>query len=173
MKLVTDISGSRFGELIVISRVIKCPKRTHWECKCDCGKSTIVDGAKLKSGHTKSCGCLVKRFRKTHGESSDYLHTKEYSAWAAMIKRCNNKNDPKYKHYGGRGIKVCERWLQYENFLADVGRAPTQRHTLDRYPNNNGNYEPSNFRWATYSEQNKNKRKKHEIAASNSYSNMR
>ncbi len=159
MKTVTDITGLVFGELTVIKRVIKHPKRTHWECKCLCGNTTIVDGTKLKSGHTKSCGCYVKRFRITHGESINSLHTKEYSAWAAMIKRCNNKKDRKYVHYGGRGILVCERWLNYENFLADVGRAPSKRHSIDRYPNNDGNYEPSNIRWATYSQQNFNRRK--------------
>lgn len=158
-KRVIDIVGVVFGDLTVIKMIKKHPKRTHWECRCVCGNVSIVDGAKLKIGHTKSCGCLRKTFLKTHGESADYLHTKEYSAWAAMIKRCNNKNDPAYEDYGGRGIKVCERWLSYDNFLADAGRAPSKGHSIDRYPDNNGNYILSNFRWATASEQSRNHRR--------------
>jgi len=159
MKLI-DLTGNNFGFLTVISRVFKSTRGTFWECKCVCGNTTIVESWKLKSSHTKSCGCYVKEFCKTHGESED--RTKEYTAWAAMIKRCNNKTDPNYKHYGLRGIKVCDRWLKYQNFLADVGRAPSKELTLDRI-NNNGNYEPDNVRWATVSQQNYNRRSKYEV----------
>lgn len=94
-----------------------------------------------------------------HGHRTRTHRSKEYAAWSHMTQRCNNPNHPRYKHYGGRGIKVCERWLKFENFLADVGLAPSPKHTIDRFPNNDGDYEPDNFRWATYSEQNKNRRK--------------
>lgn len=89
--------------------------------------------------------------------------SKEYDAWQHMIQRCSNPKNPAYKNYGGRGIKVCERWLKFENFISDVGLAPSPAHTFDRYPNNDGNYEPGNFRWATFSEQNRNKRSVHQI----------
>lgn len=165
MKTVTDIVGLVFADLTVVKRSPTKLKRTLWECICVCGNTTIVDGTKLKSGHTKSCGCYLKRFCKTHGEAGAN-RSKEYSTWAAMIKRCRNKNDKKYKHYGGRGIRVCDRWLKFENFIEDMGVRPPGRLSLDRYPNNDGNYEPENCRWATYSQQNYNKRKniKYEVA---------
>lgn len=83
--------------------------------------------------------------------------TKEYEAWQHMIQRCGNPKHHAYKRYGGRGIKVCERWLKFENFYEDTGKAPSDKHSLDR-PNNDGNYEPENFRWATIEQQNNNKR---------------
>lgn len=84
--------------------------------------------------------------------------TKEYRAWAGMFARCYNRNSGAYKNYGGRGIKVCKRWWEFENFIADVGLAPSPKHTLDRYPNNDGNYEPGNTRWTTWGNQSRNRR---------------
>ena len=90
----------------------------------------------------------------------------EYRAWANMKQRCNNPKDKDYKDYGGRGIKVCDRWLHnFENFLADMGKRPSPQHSIDRYPNNDGNYEPSNCRWATQIEQAQNRRKSHKVVA--------
>lgn len=99
-------------------------------------------------------GAQKRNSMKTHG----MRRTKEYEAWQHMIQRCRNHKCRAYKNYGGRGIKVCERWLKFENFIQDVGLAPSKDHSLDRYPNNDGNYGPDNFRWATAAEQQINKR---------------
>jgi hypothetical protein len=101
------------------------------------------------------CGCLnrelvVQRHLK-HGEAK--LRTAEYRAWASMLDRCNNPNRKHYKYYGGRGIKVCERWMTFANFLADMGRRPSPLHSIDRWPNPDGDYEPGNCRWATRMQQ--------------------
>lgn len=93
-----------------------------------------------------------------HGHRTRKNRTKEYAAWSHLMQRCYNENHPAYKNYGGRGITVCDRWHKYENFLADVGLSPSNLHSVDRFPNNDGNYEPTNFRWATIEQQNNNKR---------------
>ncbi len=126
--------------------------------KCDCGKLFKTKTYYIASGHTKSCGCYQKRFpnRRIHGEGQH--ETAEYRAWASMKRRCQNPNVKDYKDYGGRGIKVCQSWNWYPYFLGDMGRKPTKRHSLDRI-NNDGNYEPSNCRWATPHQQATNRRK--------------
>ncbi len=134
--------------------------RSKWKCICQCGKIKIINSYDLQTGDTQSCGCYRKEITKLrsikHGEA---LKTVEYKAWAGMLQRCTNKNNQDYYSYGGRGIKVCKRGLNsYKNFLIDMGRKPNKEYSLDRI-NNNGNYEPSNCRWATYSEQNLNRRK--------------
>lgn len=93
-----------------------------------------------------------------HGYTTGGRYHPLYSTWAQMLSRCNSKSARGYKNYGGRGIKVCERWLNFALFLEDMGEKPSPHHTLDRFPNNNGNYEPGNCRWATQSEQQRNKR---------------
>ncbi|HEX7893188.1 MAG TPA: hypothetical protein VF447_03285 [Terriglobales bacterium] len=85
-------------------------------------------------------------------------HTREYRAWAGMIQRCTNPKHARWADWGGRGITVCERWRSFENFYADMGNRPSPAHSLDRFPDNDGNYEPGNVRWATRSEQQLNKR---------------
>ena len=132
-----------------------------WKCRCDCGNEAVVQLSNLKSGNSKSCGCLSKEMAGArvykHGYASK--NTKEYAAWLSMKTRCYNPNYQHFKDYGGRGIKICERWLNsFENFLADIGKAPDELHSLDRYINNDGNYEPGNVRWATSSEQIQNRR---------------
>jgi hypothetical protein len=127
-------------------------------CECDCGEIIDVDYYKLKSGHSKSCGCYrkinSKKLFTTHGRSK----TKEYRSWRHMLSRCYNKNHPRYEDWGGRGISVCARWAtSFELFFKDMGPCPKDKYSLDRI-NNNKNYSPSNCRWASAKEQNANKR---------------
>jgi hypothetical protein len=154
-----------FGRLTVVMllaiEVNYLGKRSRvWLCRCVCGNLTSVQSRYLNSGNTKSCGCLdLDRKKKiVHGESNSRM-TLEYRAWISMKGRCYNKNHHKYPDYGGRGIRVCARWrTSYENFLEDMGRKPSRNHSLDRFPNNDGNYEPSNCRWATPKQQRANQR---------------
>lgn len=136
--------------------------RRFLECQCECGKIVNVRLDQIKSGHTKSCGCKKRENQlkavTTHGHTNGGVLTREFSSWLHMRDRCNNPKNKAYHNYGGTGVKVCVRWENsFENFLKDMGAAPSQKHTLDRYPNKNGMYEPSNCRWATMKEQQNNK----------------
>lgn len=146
------MTGQKFNRLTVIKHIenYKCL------CKCDCGNVKEISGNHLRSGRTKSCGCLKKEMtmdrNKTHGMSE----SKEYIIWSAMNQRCSNKNNKGYKYYGGRGIKVCKGWLKFENFYKDMGNKP-QGLSLDRIDNSKG-YCKENCRWATRKEQQRNTR---------------
>lgn len=153
MSKLIDILGLRYGQLVVVSRSDRISKAgALWVCRCDCGGETVTTGTKLKSGHTRSCGCQQKKaiqaLSTTHGMSNK---TRTYKTWKEMRRRCMNKNSTQYQWYGGRGISVCDRWNSYEAFLEDMGERPIGT-TIDRI-NSDGNYEPGNCRWATSKQQ--------------------
>lgn len=134
-----------------------------WLCKCFCGQQKAITGRALKSGRTRSCGCLMRetsaRTHRTHGATG----TPEYIAWQAMVRRCKDRNQRAFRHYGGRGIKVHPRWSRsFTAFLSDLGPKPSPEHTLERI-NNEGDYEPGNVKWATRAVQARNHRRNRRV----------
>ncbi|SRR5712692_3780549 len=164
MRKTIDLTGQKIGRLTVVSKVGKIGLgRTKWLCRCDCGKEKVIFAVNLIHHRTFSCGCLHSENQKyiftTHGHSGNGMISKEYLAWRSIKDRCYNINNPQYKDWGGRGIRVCSRWLEsFQNFFDDMGLKPTPKHSIDRWPNNDGNYEPGNCRWATIPEQNRGRR---------------
>jgi len=164
-----DITGNRYSKLLVIKRITNIGEpRIKFLCKCDCGNETIVLGQNLRSGTTKSCGCLnIELFKKrvaiintNHSNSKVGKVTVEYRTWQSIKERCLNISSKSYKYYGGRGIKMFEGWVNdFDSFLKYMGKRPSKIHSIDRFPNMNGNYEPNNVRWATPKQQGENTRK--------------
>ncbi len=162
--IVRDLAGQVFGRLLVVSRADNVGAKVAWLCQCACGSEKIVMATNLLAGTTVSCGCLrsehqsarIAKRNLRHGHNRSGQESRTHKSWVSMLTRCGNPNHKSFASYGGRGIQVCARWKRFENFLADMGERPDGK-TLDRI-DVNGNYEPANCRWATPSEQQKNKR---------------
>lgn len=157
MGKLIDLTGQKFGRLTVIG-VFSKSKKIKWSCICECGKKKNVLAHKLRDGLIKSCGCYRLEKKEISGITQRGVIVAEYTCWKTIKNRCYNKNNGYYSDYGGRGIKVCERWLHsYKNFLEDMGKKPTPNHSIDRI-DVNGNYDPANCRWSTPEVQSRNKR---------------
>lgn len=161
MQSKIDLIHKRFGKLQVLCEAgSNKHRKARWLCHCDCGENVVVLGSSLRSGNTKSCGCLQRQSGFNHGHNSPKTGqiSSTYHSWCSLKQRCLNPKATGYKDYGGRGIKVCGRWLSFENFLEDMGERPVGK-TLDR-EDNDGNYEPDNCIWSTAKEQANNRRNK-------------
>jgi hypothetical protein len=162
------LNNKVFSKLKVISEIEKREKgRIMWKCKCECGNQIVVDGGNLKSGKTKSCGCLRKKVTGDRKRKHGQTNTRFYKILEHIKSRCNNKKSHNYKYYGGRGIKVCNRWQKFENFSDDmlqsyidhVEKYGEKNTTIDRI-DNNGDYKKANCRWSTIQVQSKNRRQR-------------
>jgi hypothetical protein len=161
MKPIIVTPGDRYGLLEIVRELPQLKGHIRrFECRCSCSNKTkvVVLLTNLRQGYTTSCRCVQKKqavkLSTTHGKSL----TREYKIWGGIMNRCLNPGSDSYRRYGARGITICERWKSFENFLSDMGPRPSLKHSVDRYPNFNGNYEAGNCRWATPRQQARNTR---------------
>lgn len=169
MSKFTDLVGKNFGYLTVLKKTNKkCATSIIWLCKCRCGNLIEVPTSRLKSGNTKSCGCLRYEKLKKANTKHGLTDTRIYNIWKGIKRRCNNPKCKGYKYYGAKGIKICDRWnnnfIEFYNWALKNGYNDTL--TIDRI-DNNGNYEPNNCRWATYKEQTNNMTTNHILEYNN------
>ena len=152
-----NLAGLTFNRLTVLY-AIHIDKKKYWRCRCECGKETAVRAGRLVTGEIKSCGCLQIEMSTRHG----LRHTPEYEIWLQIRMWCKNPKNPGYANYGGRGITICKRWDDFANFIADMGKRPSAKHSIDRVNNDKG-YSTFNCKWATSLEQGSNKRNNRKI----------
>lgn len=161
---MSDVIGTAYGRLTVISPALSAGKERRWLCSCSCGASHISHERNLKRGRAQSCGCLQKEAVRALRHEHGFGRTDEYRIWLGIKARCTNPAAKDFARYGAKGIKIAARWLDFFCFLADMGPRPTREHSIDRSPNNEGDYEPGNCRWATRAEQQRNKVKTRTLA---------
>ena len=154
---ITAMTGQTFGRLLVLAEAPPKWGKRRYLCRCACGKEKEFAVDHLMSGMSQSCGCRFLEIVTKHGQSPRSGVSPEYQTWKNMMRRCYRPKNPEYGNYGARGITVCERWMNFENFFADMGPRPSPKHSIDR-ENNDGNYELGNCRWATMGQQNANRR---------------
>lgn len=158
MSSIIDATGMKFGRLTVIGFSHVARKRAFWICSCECGNTVVVAGSHLRSGHTRSCGCLLKEARIKASTKHGLCNTRLYSVWRTMFQRTTNRKHKEYKNYGARGVHVCDEWKDFSKFAEwSFNNGYEDSLSIDRI-NFNGDYCPSNCRWATMKQQQRNRR---------------